>query len=674
MHSIIYDFTIISITIRYEEACGLTVVANTTNSSRTTANSATGAERLDARPAYFDEVVEGRHPSILTLNAFSSTLCGGGGGGGLPALPAAPLGPLLPAPQHYAGDESAPGSMLAAFISAGPPPIYVGFGSMNIVNRAQLLREVLQALKQLSKRAVVLGGWAKLSARVLRDSGEATDQILADYADQACYFAAGSLAHAHLFPQCEALVFHGGASTFETALRSGVPMVIAPLAFDQYFFADRAEQLGCGVAVPRIGTFVAADLVGAINTVTCSQTIISTAKAVAAKANTEMNAAVAGTAAVEACIAQAASAALLRRAGASAAAAAVPSSTADEGGTEEGEPQKRSVRARILCGPGCEQVAVAAARVRGGWLSSVSSAAPQLVWVLQDDGSDMLHTWLASAASASCLNNTAILSEKDSLALLAPRMRERSLETVVIEGGVRGVEAWARAAFTTVGNAGSAGSADNAGTKQQQEQQQRVWILKDPLANSGHGLYVVSKHNWRSVTERARLQYRSAADVTFVAQEYVERPMLWGSTGCKFHFRVYAVLRGDMELLVYRKAFAHVANKPWKLKFDAAGKGTAMIFFLFGFFGFWRTSRTLLGGALPTTSAWPLEVAPRSAALVLTCAMPNVVVIHPKVSILKSTLQTLLPTQRVVRHPLQATRLSNWTLHGLLCGIASAAS
>lgn len=428
------------------------------------------------------------------------------------------------------------------------------------------------------------------------------------------------------------------------------------------------------MAVPRIGTFVAADLVGAINTVTCSQTIISTAKAVAAKANTEMNAAVAGTAAVEACIAQVASAALLRRAGASAAAAAAPSSTADEGGTEGGGPQKRSVRARILCGPGCEQVAVAAARVRGGWLSSVSSAAPQLVWVLQDDGSDMLHTWLASAASASCLNNTAILSEKDSLALLVPRMRERSLETVVIEGGVRGVEAWARAAFTTVGNAGSAGSADNAGTKQQQEQQQRVWILKDPLANSGHGLYVVSKHNWRSVTERARLQYRSAADVTFVAQEYVERPMLWGSTGCKFHFRVYAVLRGDMELLVYRKAFAHVANKPWKLEFDAAGKGTAMIFFLFCFFCFWRTSRTLLGGALPTTSAWPLEVAPRSAALVLTCAMPNVVVIHPKASILKSTLQTLLPTQRVVRHPLQATRLSNWTLNGLLCGIASAAS
>ena len=51
--------------------------------------------------------------------------------------------------------------------------------------------------------------------------------------------------------------------------------------------------------------------------------------------------------------------------------------------------------------------------------------------------------------------------------------------------------------------------------------------------------------------------------IVYVIQEYVARPLLWPD-GCKFHFRIYVVLSATMAVHIYRKAFAHVANKPFR--------------------------------------------------------------------------------------------------------------
>ena len=45
-------------------------------------------------------------------------------------------------------------------------------------------------------------------------------------------------------------------------------------------------------------------------------------------------------------------------------------------------------------------------------------------------------------------------------------------------------------------------------------------------------------------------------------QRYITRPLLWEGK-FKFHFRVYVVLTANMQFHVYRRAFAHVANKPF---------------------------------------------------------------------------------------------------------------
>lgn len=51
---------------------------------------------------------------------------------------------------------------------------------------------------------------------------------------------------AWLFPQCSAVVHHGGAGTTTEAALAGIPQVVCPVAFDQRFWADRVEWLGLG--------------------------------------------------------------------------------------------------------------------------------------------------------------------------------------------------------------------------------------------------------------------------------------------------------------------------------------------------------------------------------------------------------------------------------------------
>jgi sterol 3beta-glucosyltransferase len=108
---------------------------------------------------------------------------------------------------------------LAAFLDSGPPPVYVGFGSMVDHQRAEITRIIIQALEQAGQRAILLGGWSELSSRELPASILHIDSVPHDW----------------LFPRMAALVHHGGAGTTAAGLRAGVPSVIVPFTADQPF-------------------------------------------------------------------------------------------------------------------------------------------------------------------------------------------------------------------------------------------------------------------------------------------------------------------------------------------------------------------------------------------------------------------------------------------------------
>lgn len=129
-----------------------------------------------------------------------------------------------------------PPAELAAFLAAGPPPVYVGFGSMVDQEAAEVTRVVVEALRMTGQRGVVSGGWTDLGA------GKLPDTIL----------RIGAIPHDWLFPRMAAVVHHGGAGTTAAGLRAGVPSVLMPFFADQPFWGRRVAALGVGPRpVPR---------------------------------------------------------------------------------------------------------------------------------------------------------------------------------------------------------------------------------------------------------------------------------------------------------------------------------------------------------------------------------------------------------------------------------------
>jgi vancomycin aglycone glucosyltransferase len=120
---------------------------------------------------------------------------------------------------------------LVAFLDAGAPPVYVGFGSMRRVSE-DIARVAIEAIRAQGRRALVGRGWADLALIDDRDD---------------C-FVVGEVNQQALFGRVAAVVHHGGAGTTTTAAGAGAPQVVVPQAADQPYWARRVAALGIGAA------------------------------------------------------------------------------------------------------------------------------------------------------------------------------------------------------------------------------------------------------------------------------------------------------------------------------------------------------------------------------------------------------------------------------------------
>ncbi|MFJ2581324.1 glycosyltransferase [Kitasatospora aureofaciens] len=132
------------------------------------------------------------------------------------------------------------------FLQAGPPPVFIGFGSMAAGDGERLSALAVDALRRVGVRGVVQAGWAGLA-------GDG-DGVL----------TVGEIPHAHLFPRMAAVVHHAGAGTSAAALRAGVPSVPVPVMADQPFWASRLAGLGAAPAPVPYATLTAEGLADAI--------------------------------------------------------------------------------------------------------------------------------------------------------------------------------------------------------------------------------------------------------------------------------------------------------------------------------------------------------------------------------------------------------------------------
>ncbi|MFT3849008.1 MAG: glycosyltransferase [Propionivibrio sp.] len=122
--------------------------------------------------------------------------------------------------------DFAPPPELADFLDDGPPPIYIGFGSMAGLDGPRMANTLTTALS--GRRAVFYAGWSGMS----------------DIALPGNVFRIGTTPHDWLFPRTAAVIHHGGSGTTHSATRAGKPSVVVAFAGDQAFWGERLHRLG----------------------------------------------------------------------------------------------------------------------------------------------------------------------------------------------------------------------------------------------------------------------------------------------------------------------------------------------------------------------------------------------------------------------------------------------
>ena len=141
----------------------------------------------------------------------------------------------LPASFRYCGPFAPP-------VEQGPelpddlPLVYCSLGSLQ-GGRWRVFADMAAACSDVGARAIIAHGGLLDTADVARLPRDAL--VGAHWPQPA------------VLPRCRAALLHGGFNTVLHALQAGVPLVVAPLAFEQAGTAARVAWTGAGISLPR---------------------------------------------------------------------------------------------------------------------------------------------------------------------------------------------------------------------------------------------------------------------------------------------------------------------------------------------------------------------------------------------------------------------------------------
>ena len=122
------------------------------------------------------------------------------------------------------GSSFTPDDELKAFLDNGPPPVYIGFGSIVVDDPNAMTKMIFEAVKKSGQRALVSKGWGGIGA----DELGIPDGVM----------MLGNVPHDWLFQRVSCVVHHGGAGTTAAGISAGKPTVIVPFFGDQFWFSQ----------------------------------------------------------------------------------------------------------------------------------------------------------------------------------------------------------------------------------------------------------------------------------------------------------------------------------------------------------------------------------------------------------------------------------------------------
>ncbi|TQW00255.1 glycosyltransferase family 28 N-terminal domain-containing protein [Cordyceps javanica] len=128
--------------------------------------------------------------------------------------------------------EYTPSPELQAFLDRGPPPVYIGFGSIVLDDPDAMTELIFGAAKETGQRVLLSKGWGGMGANELH----VPEGV----------FMLGNVPHDWLFKRVSCVVHHGGAGTTAAGIAAGRPTVVVPFFGDQPFWGAMVARAGAG--------------------------------------------------------------------------------------------------------------------------------------------------------------------------------------------------------------------------------------------------------------------------------------------------------------------------------------------------------------------------------------------------------------------------------------------
>jgi UDP:flavonoid glycosyltransferase YjiC (YdhE family) len=171
---------------------------------------------------------------------------------------------FLELPSH---EHEAVAPEVDAFLAAGAPPVFMGFGSLMPIAGNAHLNDTIETFVEAGR---IAGCRAIIQCDERRAS---TERVL----------FVQRTPHKIVFPRCAAVVHHAGAGTTNTTLRAGVPSVAVPHVSDQFAWSDELHRLGVAPAPLRRTKLHSQALAARLSEVLHTPRMKAAAMAIAAK-------------------------------------------------------------------------------------------------------------------------------------------------------------------------------------------------------------------------------------------------------------------------------------------------------------------------------------------------------------------------------------------------------
>lgn len=131
---------------------------------------------------------------------------------------------------HY--DEVAYRKLLDFIKKDAKPTIFFTFGSCTSKKGDVFCAWLCDVCEALGYKLIIGAGWWKHGAHLQGKTH--------------VFMLNSAIPHNLIFPQCSAIIHHGGSGTTHSAGRSGKPQLIVPILLDQFYWGRRVRTLGAG--------------------------------------------------------------------------------------------------------------------------------------------------------------------------------------------------------------------------------------------------------------------------------------------------------------------------------------------------------------------------------------------------------------------------------------------